>query len=80
MIDPDEIPPALWKEMNISRERFDEIQRMQAAREQNAPPLQSVAPDFELRLLVEKGKLSEERVRLSSLRGRPVGLVLGNYT
>lgn len=80
MIDPDKIPPALWKEMNISRERFDEIQKMQAAREQGAPPVGSVAPDFELERLDARGKRTDRVLRLSSLRGRPVALVFGSYT
>jgi len=80
MIDPDDIPPELWKEMNVTREQFDEIQKIQAAFEANAPAVGSKAPDFEIKRLDAKGRLTEDTVRLSALRGRPVGLVFGNYT
>ena len=47
-----------------------------AARETKAPPVGSVAPDFDLPLLG-----SSVRVRLSSFAGmRPVALVFGSYT
>ena len=80
MIDPDKIPPELWKEMNVTREQFAEIQRQQAQREKKAPPVGSPAPDFELHRLDEGGKLGDETVRLSALRGRPVALAFGSYT
>lgn len=79
-IDPDEIPPALWKQMNITKERFAEIMVQQDERERNAPPVGSTAPDFEVKRLDEKGVLTESTLRLSDLRGRPVGLVFGSYT
>ena len=40
-----------------------------------APAVGSIAPDFELRRL-----RSDETLRLSSLRERPVALVFGSYT
>jgi hypothetical protein len=79
-IDPDKIPPALWKQMNISKERFQEIMAEQQRREANVPAVGSEAPDFELKRLDEKGTLTETTLRLSALRGRPVGLVFGSYT
>lgn len=79
-IDPEKIPPALWKQMNITRERFQEILSAQERREALAPAVGSEAPDFELKCLDEKGKLTEATLRLSALRGRPVGLVFGSYT
>lgn len=79
-MDADQIPPELWKQMNISRERYEEVMATQAAREENAPPVGSAAPDFALKRLDARGALTGETVRLSSLRGRPVGLVFGNYT
>jgi hypothetical protein len=80
MIDPDKIPPAAWERMNISREEFARIQERQAEREKRAPAVGSLAPDFELQRLSEKGKRTGERVRLSDFRGRPVALVFGSYT
>ena len=79
-IDPDKIPPELWEKMNITKERFVEISAEQEAREKLAPPVGSIAPDFELKRLDEKGSLTEETLRLSELRGRPVGLIFGSYT
>jgi hypothetical protein len=79
-MDPDKIPPELWKQMNISREDFEEVIARQAAREKNTPATGTRAPDFELERLDDQGQLSEETVRLSALRGRPVGLIFGSYT
>jgi hypothetical protein len=45
------------------------------AREARAPRAGDPAPDFELDSLDGKS-----RVRLSTLRGRPVGLIFGSYT
>ena len=42
----------------------------------DGPDEGSPAPDFDLALLDGDG----ERVRLSGLRGRPVGLIFGSYT
>ncbi len=79
-IDPDKIPPELWKQMNITKEAFLEIRAQQEAREKVAPQVGSEAPDFELKRLDEKGVLTEATLRLSNFRGRPVGLVFGSYT
>ncbi len=79
-IDPDKIPPDLWKQMNITKERFLEVMAEQERRETLAPAVGSEAPDFELKRLDEKGTLTETTLRLSALRGRPVGLVFGSYT
>jgi hypothetical protein len=80
MIDPDKIPPELWKQMNISKERFLEIQKAVAAREARAPAVGAPAPDFELEQLSSDGERTGKRVRLSGHRGRPVALVFGSYT
>jgi hypothetical protein len=79
-MDPDKIPPELWKQMNISREDFESVMARQAEREKSAPPAGTVAPDFELKRLDDQGRLSEETLRLSALRGRPVGVIFGSYT
>ena len=80
MIDPDKIPPEIWKQLNITRERFVEIQAAQQEREKRTPPIGSTAPDFELKRLDENGKLTDHTLRLADLRGRPVALVFGSYT
>jgi hypothetical protein len=79
-IDPEQIPPALWKQMNITKEDFLVVMAQQEAREKLAPAVGTKAPDFELKRLDSKGALTEETLRLASLRGRPVGLVFGSYT
>jgi hypothetical protein len=78
--DPDKIPPALWAQMNITRERFAELAALMEEREKRAPAPGSPAPDFALRRLGADRGPSAERVRLSELRGRPVALVFGSYT
>jgi hypothetical protein len=80
IIEPDQIPPEMWKQMNISRERFLEIQAHMEEREKRAPAVGSLAPDFEAQRLSADGKQSGRRERLADYRGRPVALVFGSYT
>ena len=49
-------------------------------REQRVPQVGDPAPDFELERLTGDGKRSDQRVRLSSLQGKPVLLYFGSYT
>jgi hypothetical protein len=79
-VDPEKIPPAIWAQLNISRERFAEVAAQMEEREKRAPAPGSPAPDFALRRLGPDRRPSAERVRLSELRGRPVALVFGSYT
>jgi hypothetical protein len=78
--DWDSIPEALRKELNISKEEFLQVHKELGEREKRTPPAGSPAPDFELRRLDAGGQLTDETLRLSSLRGRPVALVFGSYT
>jgi hypothetical protein len=39
-----------------------------------------VAPDFDLPRLIDGKADPTQRVRLSSLRGKPVALIFGSYT
>jgi hypothetical protein len=80
MPDPDQIPPELWKQLNITKEQFLAIRREMEKREETAPRVGDPAPDFELERLSETGQRTGARLRLSSLRGRPVGIVFGSYT
>lgn len=52
--------------------------RLEADR--NSPQVGEEAPDFELERLDRSGRRSSETLRLSSLRGKPVGLIFGSYT
>ena len=58
------------------RERY--FERLE--RDKHAPQVGDVAPDFELELLDATGQRTADRVTLSSLRGKPVGLIFGSYT
>jgi hypothetical protein len=78
--DWDSIPAAIREQMNISREEFENLHRAMAEREKRAPAVGSPAPEFELKRLDGEGALTQETLRLSSLRGRPVALVFGSYT
>ena len=58
------------------RERF--LDRME--RDKHSPKVGEVAPDFELELLSPTGQRTDEHLSLSSLRGKPVGLIFGSFT
>ena len=60
----------------MSREVFGQRRRERHEQEERAPAAGDEAPEFELPLLHGGG----ERVRLSSLRGKPVALIFGSYT
>ena len=59
---------------------FDALQARQKARQANVPQPGVMAPDFELDVLDRVRKRTGEKVRLSALRGRIVGLAFGSYT
>ncbi len=80
MPDPDQIPPELWKKLNITKKQFLAIRAKMAERENHAPPVSTPAPDFELERLSPEGKRTGTPLRLSSLRGQPVALIFGSYT
>ena len=52
--------------------------RLEADR--SAPQPGDVAPDFTLELLSATGARTGEPLSLSSLRGKPVGLIFGSFT
>jgi hypothetical protein len=65
---------------NLTETKFDAIMAEIKARQSRVPPVGSPAPDFELDMLDRQRKRTGETVRLSELRGRPVGLMFGSYT
>jgi len=65
---------------NLAPEGFDAIMADIRDRQSRVPPVGSPAPDFELDVLDRRRKRTGETVRLSDLRGRPVGLMFGSYT
>lgn len=75
-----EIPPERWAKMMMTPEGYTAMRAERLAREAAAPKIGDPAPDFELERLSPDGSRTGETLRLSSLRGRPVGLVFGSYT
>ena len=49
-------------------------------RDKHSPQVGEEAPNFELELLGATGKRTDDRLSLSSLRGKPVGLIFGSFT
>lgn len=58
------------------RQRY--LERME--QDKRSPQVGDMAPDFELELMDAAGNRTGERLSLSSLRGKPVGLIFGSYT
>ncbi len=79
-MDLDKITPEQWKQMGTTRERLEESLKKMQEREKNAPVVGDQAPGFELKRLSSSGKITNDRVRLSELRGKPVALLFGSYT
>jgi len=50
------------------------------AADRNSPQPGDMAPDFTLELLSPSGARTGEPLSLSSLRGKPVGLIFGSFT
>jgi hypothetical protein len=71
----------MWLSISeISEAEFDALQAAQQVRQTRVPRPGAIAPDFELEIVTRERKPTGERVRLSALRGEPVGLVFGSYT
>jgi hypothetical protein len=71
----------MWLSISdITEAQFDALRAGQEARQVRVPPPGTIAPDFELDLVTRDRKPTGEKVRLSALRGQPVGLVFGSYT
>jgi hypothetical protein len=49
-------------------------------RQVRVPQPGTTAPDFALDIVSRERKRTGRTVRLSALRGRPVGLIFGSYT
>ena len=79
-LDLDKMTPEEWKRFGITREQYEKMKKEAAEREKQAPSVGTIAPDFEIKRLSDKGKLTEGTVKLSVMRGRPVAIVFGSYT
>ena len=80
MIDIQGLDPERLKRLNISPEDYIKVKELAEEREKRVPQIGDPAPDFELERLNVDGKRTGQRVRLSSLRGKPVLLYFGSYT
>ncbi len=72
--------PGQWDGMGISRKEFVERWRTRLERDEHSPAIGTLAPDFELEIMDGHGTRTGETFQLSSVRGKPVGLIFGSYT
>ena len=72
----------IWIEVspNLDEAAFDALMAKNKARQVNIPEVGEQAPDFELDTLDRDRGRTGNKLRLSSLRGKPVGLFFGSYT
>ena len=64
----------------LTRDQFRARLQARVERDEHSPKLGDPAPDLELERLSSEGARTGELVRLSSFRGRSVGLIFGSYT
>ena len=64
----------------FTREELREFIAGRFEREKDAPNVGDTAPDLTLDSLSPTGKLTGEKLSLSSLAGKPIGLIFGSYT
>jgi hypothetical protein len=74
------IPPEKWAGMMMTPEEYTAMRDARVARERKAPRVGDAAPDFTLERLAADGSRTGEAFTLSSVKGRPVGLIFGSYT
>ncbi len=71
----------VWLEISdITEAEFESHIAAEMAREADVPKVGSEAPDFVADVLDRNRNRTGEQVRLSDLRGQPVGIVFGSYT
>ena len=69
-----------WEDMGLSRAQFEARWSARVRRDEQSPVVGSIAPNFELEILSPHGQRTGRLFRLSSLFGKPIGLVFGSYT
>ncbi|MEE2746612.1 MAG: hypothetical protein VX617_06995 [Pseudomonadota bacterium] len=74
------LTPDDWKAIGISRIKFEDRWKERLERDKNSPEIGSLAPDFELEIISQEGNRTGKLLRLSSLFGKPIGLIFGSYT
>ena len=71
----------VWIDISdITEEQFEAHMAEQKARETDVPRVGNAAPDFVADVLGQNRRRTGEQVKLSDLRGSPVGLVFGSFT
>lgn len=65
---------------DMTGDEWDALQNYVKERQVGVPRAGTEAPDFEIDILDRKKKRTGETVRLSALRGKPVGLIFGSWT
>ena len=75
-----DIPPERWAKMMMTPEQYTQMRAERLAREAHAPDIGDSAPDFTAQRLTSMGTPTVETLTLSSMFGRPIGLVFGSYT
>jgi len=75
-----DIPPDRWARMMMTPEQYTAMRAGRLVREEAAPEVGDIAPDFSAERLTPSGKPTGETLTLSEMRGKPVGLVFGSYT
>ena len=72
---------ALWLEISdITEEEFKAHMMREKDREVDVPGVGAYAPDFTADVLGDNRKRTGEKVVLSQLRGKPVGIAFGSFT
>ena len=69
-----------WEDAGFTRTEFEDRWRARLERDRFSPVTGAPAPDFILEVLTSEGNRSGDLFQLSSLFGKPVGLVFGSST
>jgi len=69
-----------WKDWGISKEEWVEYLQDRIRKDIEAPKEGDNAPNFSVERLSTDGKRTGEIINLSTLFGKPLGLVFGSYT
>ncbi len=77
---PEELRKNALAVSDMTGEQFDALMARLEERQKDVPQEGTEAPDFEIDILDRQRKRSGETLRLSSLRGKPVGLIFGSWT
>jgi len=72
---------AIWLQVSdMTEPEFDAMMAENKARQVKVPEPGTKAPDFNLDVLDRENGRTGEKISLSGLQGKPVGLIFGSYT